>query len=104
MDFFIALCPTKENIDLTEFSLHFAQVTLETHIKYESKMIVNCVSVNARGPPYITYFREGLRTIIPGGKSDLGDLITLACALCENVLSKDIIEKSHGARFLWNRN
>ena len=52
-------------------------------------MIVNCVSVNARGPPYITYFREGLRTIIPGGKSDLGDLITLACALCENVLSRD---------------
>ena len=77
----------KKNIDLTEFSLHFAQVTLETHIRYESKMIVNCVSVIARGPPYITYFREGLRTIIPGGKSDLGDLITLACALCENVLS-----------------
>ena len=48
-------------------------------------MIVNCVSVNAHGPPYITYFREGLRTIILGGKSDLGDLITLACALCENV-------------------
>ena len=92
MDFFIALCPTKENIDLTEFSLHFAQVTLETHIRYESKMIVNCVSVNARGPPYITYFREGLRTIIPGGKSDLGDLITLACALCENVLSKDLYQ------------
>ena len=87
MDFFIALCPTKENIDLTEFSLHFAQVTLETHISYESKMIVNCVSVIAHGPPYITYFREGLRTIIPGGKSDLGDLITLACALCENVLN-----------------